>query len=556
MPNFAVPLLDNARKASDAMRAWLALPPSTPIDYPFADSDVAQLQRVSADPDGFVLDDQTWQDLLLAPWLAGVSNEVSIAGRQELYRRLRTGLSDPERAALAHRLRALQDEPTRIDALKEALRTLREADTEIAALLFEGKALMPPGWLGWRWLLPLALIGSIAAVILSPLAWIASAAVLYTLIALQMRYHERVEAWSRSLKTVQLLLGAASRLGREAPGGMPDAAGYAGRLNHSLSRSLVARFSPDGGAYGDWFALANVRHYFRTHALVLRERAFLQTCWMHCAALEADAALARHLLANTGWCWSDTAAEGELVIEDGIHPLLAAPTGLSIGLEGQGAFISGPNGVGKSTFLRMLGLNLVLARAFGICYARSARLPTLPVYASMQNEDSLQGGQSLYMSELARAQALLAAADGPHPGVCLIDEIFRGTNHVESVAASAAVLDTLAARSMVLVSSHNLVLASLLEHRLAPHCIGRDDDGRLALAPGVLDRTNGIALLGVQGFGAEIEQKAQRVAAWLTGYLGRPEAGAHVLACNGKPRVRDCKEKPGTHDSVPGSQAA
>jgi hypothetical protein len=48
-------------------------------------------------------------------------------------------------------------------------------------------------------------------------------------------------------------------------------------------------------------------------------------------------------------------------------------------------------------------------------------------------------------------------------------------------------------------------------------------------AAAVLDRTNGIALLGAQGFGREIERKAEQVAAWLTGYLGRPEAGAHVL---------------------------
>lgn len=237
---------------------------------------------------------------------------------------------------------------------------------------------------------------------------------------------------------------------------------------------------------------------------------FLRACWLRCASLEADLALARHLAASGTWCWADRAQQDGLEIADGIHPLLAAPSGLSIALRGQGAFISGPNGAGKSTFLRMLGLNLVLARAFGICHAWRARLPMLPVYASMQNEDSLLDGQSLYMAELARARALLAAADGQHPGLCLIDEIFGGTNHIESVAAAAAVLDTLAARSTVLVSSHNLVLASLLEHRLAPYCLGRDGDGRLVLAPGVLDRTNGIALLGAQGFGREIERKAKQ----------------------------------------------
>jgi MutS domain V len=531
LPPLAAPLFDTATRLLRSMRSLLALSRATPIDYPFADSDVAQLQRVSAAPDSFALDDQTWNDLLLGAYLDRVSGEVSIAGRQELYRRLRAGQDDTARAAFRERLRALLDDPARAAAATEALQPLRGADTEIAALLFEGEAAAPPRWLSWTALLPLALAASLAAVILSPLAWIGTAAVLYVLIALQMRYHERVEAWKRALNTVQLLLLATSRLGATLPGEPPDAAPAARRLHRSLSRSLLARISPDLAGYGDWFALANVRHYFRSNAIVFRERAFLRACWLRCASLEADLALARHLGAHGGWCWAETSAADALAIEEGIHPLLAAPTGL----RGQGAFISGPNGAGKSTLLRMLGLNLVLARAFGICHARSARLPMLPVYASMQNEDSLLDGRSLYMGELARARALLAAAEGPHPGLCLIDEIFRGTNHVESVAAAAAVLDTLAARAFVLVSSHNLELASLLEHRLAPYCLRRDGAGRLALAPGVLDRTNGIALLGTQGFGAEIEHKAQQVAAWLTGYLGRPEAGAHVLRAAGAP---------------------
>jgi hypothetical protein len=217
-------LFDAARKAGQATRSMLNLALATPIDYPFADSDVAQLQRLSAAPDSFALDDQTWSDLLLPAYLASVSNEVSIAGRRELYRRLRAGL----------------DDPARIAAASDALRPLRGADTEIASLLFAGEPAAPPRWLGWTWLLPLAVLVSLAAVILSPLAWIATAAALYALMALQMRYHERVETWQRSLNTVQLLLLATSRPGANALGEAPDA-GYAVRLNRSLSRSFLAR---------------------------------------------------------------------------------------------------------------------------------------------------------------------------------------------------------------------------------------------------------------------------------------------------------------------------
>lgn len=514
------------------LRRWLALPdvtPIAPLDYPFADSDVAQLHRVMHDPANASLDEQTWNDLMLAPYLDSLCASTSIFGRQELYRRLRAGLDDSDCAALGARLRALQADSGRQARIAQALQALRQADTEVAGLLFEGAAPTAPPWLGWTWLLPLALLASLAGVILTPASWLGTAVVLYLLIALQMRHHEQFEEWKRSLGTVQALLVATSTLGDGADG-LPDAATRAARLNRRLSRSLAARMSPDGGAYGDWFMLANVKHYFTSSTRVFEERAFLLACYRHCAALEADLALARHLAAGNGWCWAERSAAGVVEIEDGRHPLLPAPAVLSIALCGKGAFISGPNGVGKSTFLRMLGLNLVAARAFGFCYAARARLPPLPVYASMQNDDSLLEGQSLYMAELARARALLDAANGPHPGICLIDEIFRGTNHVESVAAAAAVLDTLAARTQVVVSSHNVVLASLLEHRLAAYRIERSGPGTLALVPGVLVRTNGIALLRERGFDTEVSARAEKVAAWLTGYLGHPDAGAHVLA--------------------------
>ncbi|MDN4061076.1 hypothetical protein QPK31_22925 [Massilia sp. YIM B02769] len=527
MTAFAASLFDSFRKGARSLLAW---PDATPIDYPFADSDIAQLHRVAPASDA-PLDDQTWNDLLLPRYHESLSGGVSIFGRQGLYRRLRGGASDAECADQADRLRALMADPARRTQLEASLRPLRDADTETADLLFEGKALPAPAWLRWTWLLPLALLASIAGVILTPLSWLATAGILYLLIAGQMRYHERVEAWKRALNTLQMLLLASSTVGTRdaaAPDALREGAQHAAKLSGRLSRSMFTRMSQDGGAYGDWFMLSNVKHYFRTQAIVFAERDFLIGCYLACAELEADLALARSLLASSQWCWAERSS-GAIEIGAGVHPLLAAPDGLSVALKDKGAFISGPNGSGKSTFLRMLGLNLVVARAFGFCHARRARLPALPVYASMQNEDSLLEGQSLYMAELRRAKELIALAEGPHPGICLIDEIFRGTNHVESVASSAAVLDTLAARSKVVVSSHNLVLASLLEHRLEALCIGRDEEGRLVLAPGVLAQTNGIALLASQGFGPEIEGKAKKVADWLESYLGQPEAGAHVL---------------------------
>jgi len=115
------------------------------------------------------------------------------------------------------------------------------------------------------------------------------------------------------------------------------------------------------------------------------------------------------------------------------------------------------------------------------------------------------------------------------PAIFLIDEIFRGTNQLESVSGSAAVPDTLAESGCVLVSSHNLILAPLLTRRLAPLCVARVD-GRLQVEPGVLKETNGISLLATVDVDGVLAAKAGRVHDQLAAYyLAYPQACESVL---------------------------
>lgn len=465
------------------------------------------------------LDDATWRDLLLPRYTDMLAPGTSIFGRQVLERDLRGGLDDAAVASRRARVQALLDDPAQLDALERKLACLREADTDVAALLFADTQPPRPAWVGRLLWLPVLLAASIAAALLvSPWGWVGTGVAMYFLVMVHMRYQDRVGLWTRSVRALQMLLRACSLLdgsGLALASSFTGRGARAGRLSRSLDRSLLAASGvPGAREYADWFAAADVRHYYRTLARVFGARDFLRECYWLCAELEADVALARHLRTRPTWCWATRTGARTLAVEGGVHPLLDEARGLSVALDGKGAFLSGQNGVGKSTFLRMLGLNLVVARAFGFCYAQAASLPALPVVASMQNEDSLLGGQSLYVAELARARALLARARGPRPVVCLVDEIFRGTNHEESVSAATAVADALARHALVVVSSHNLVLGSLLAESLAPWRIVRRGDG-LQLEPGVLGRTNGVALLAEHGFDAAIQRKAEQVAGWL-----------------------------------------
>lgn len=496
---------------------WFQIVEEEPSDHLFADSDLGQLHRLTGDASRAAIDDATWNDLLLGQYCGQLSAETSIFGQQVLYQRLREG------SGASERVKMLVDDPAALKQAHATCKSLRRADREIASLLFDTESPAVPVWVGKTWLLPLALALAGAASIWFPAALLVLGWILYFNVAAQMRFHSQVEAWVRTNKSLQMLLRVVSLLGG------PDA-GQAGRINRGITRSPAQAALPPLPQYLDWFALANVDHYFKCWRLVARHRDFLQRCLLEVANLEADVALARYLLATPQYCWAQESDARKLSVSAVVHPLLAQAQALDITLDGRGAFISGQNAVGKSTLLRTLGINLASARAFGFCHAAAATVPLLPVYSSMQSEDSMLGGESLYMAELRRAKELLAAADGPHPGIYLIDEIFRGTNHLESVSAAAAVLDVLGEKGLVVVSSHNLVLASLLEHRLAPLCVAKDAQGRLTLRAGVLAHTNGIALLAERGFGRQIEDGAARVFDWLDGYLAHPAGASGVLA--------------------------
>jgi hypothetical protein len=518
--------------ARAAVSSLLPVTPPTPNHF-FTPQDIGRLHGLDgAHPAS--IDAQTWDDLLLESFEDKLAPDASIFGRQMLHRRLRAGVTDDECQAQRARLQTLIDDPAHLAALDAHLRLLRHADADVATLLFSETPPVTPWWSRWLWSLPLLLLVSVAALVTLPLGWLLTLAALTPLMALQMRYHQPLESWVATIRSLHALLATVGLLGKgsgalSAP--FVEARAAAQRLHVRLARPVILRMIPGGRQYADWFAAGNVAHYFRTARIVFGQRVFLRECYLACANLELDVALARHLIAAPRWCWVERGDARELLLEGGVHPLMAQPAPLSLSLRGRGAFVSGQNASGKSTFLRMVGLNLIAARAFGFGYATRARLPALPVRASMQNEDSLLGGESLYMAELRRARELLDAAGQP-AGICLIDEVFRGTNHLESVSAAAAVLEQLAARDLVLVSSHNLVLAPLLRAQFDALYIDTAS-GSPVLQEGVLRNPNGIALLATQGFGAQIEGRAAEVARWLSSHLAEPAEPAPTAGVPG-----------------------
>ena len=239
--------------------------------------------------------------------------------------------------------------------------------------------------------------------------------------------------------------------------------------------------------------------------------------------LEELAAFAVLRYDEPDWCLPAVTDEADRLDGRGLaHPLLSAArvgNDVTVGPAGTFLLLTGSNMSGKSTLLRSLGANVVLAQAGAPACAAELRLPPLRIGTSILIEDSLASGVSLFMAELLRIREVVAlarqSASGGARTLYLLDEILRGTNSAERREAVRRVLGhLLAAGAIGAISTHDLELVAAPE--LAGACQAKHFRETLRpsgerplmtfdylLRPGLASTRNALALLDLVGLGPE-----------------------------------------------------
>ena len=170
--------------------------------------------------------------------------------------------------------------------------------------------------------------------------------------------------------------------------------------------------------------------------------------------------------------------------------------------------ISGSNMSGKSTMLRTVGVNSVLAFAGASVRARRLRISSLAVGASISRQDSLQEGTSRFYAEIKRLRQIVDIAGGSIPLLFLVDEILNGTNsHDRRIGAEAVVRGLVDRGAIGMITTHDLALARIAEplaDRAANiHFEDSIQDGRIAfdytIRAGIVRKSNALALMRAVG---------------------------------------------------------
>ncbi|WP_432664518.1 hypothetical protein R9X47_28815 [Wukongibacter baidiensis] len=216
------------------------------------------------------------------------------------------------------------------------------------------------------------------------------------------------------------------------------------------------------------------------------------------------------------YCTPIFSEEHELQIKQIYHPLIDEPVCNTVSLDNS-CIITGSNASGKSTYIKAIAINVILAQSIHTCMAKQMILPYARVITSMAVRDDLMAGESYYIKEIKYLKRIIQNLSEERLVICVIDEILRGTNTEERIAASASILRFLSKKNCIaIVASHDIELTQILDnlydnYHFTEQMQEKDIIFDYKIYKGASNSKNAIKLLKYVGFPDEIIAEARNI---------------------------------------------
>jgi len=422
-----------------------------------------------------VVDDKTWSDLEFPTFFKILDTTITPIGRQYLFNQLRT--YQFEKGELNRRYRAYEVLATDHELRENIQLALKHLEMDSAAYIADLLLGPEPEKLPLQQLVvPCMLLAIVAVpVALAHLAPIWLCAIPF---AINMFIARKVDltlgpSVGALLDCGQLLKVANGVAARRSQVDLP----YLNQLvaEIPLRKELAAkvrslawldkvRNSNFGGIaiIADLFFLLKFALYGRSIERFLRTRTLWLSTFELVGAVDAAIAIAGFLQRHPQHCRPTLVEESTIQIKNGYHALIIQPVKNSITLTGHSALVTGSNMTGKTTFIKMVAMNVVLGHTLGFCLADRATLPRSAVRALIHGDQSVETGKSRYFAEAEAIRDFVEEAASGGCRIFILDEPYSGTNTVERVAVAKAVLRAIGQHAQVLVTTHDVELQHLL----------------------------------------------------------------------------------------------
>lgn len=231
--------------------------------------------------------------------------------------------------------------------------------------------------------------------------------------------------------------------------------------------------------------------------------------------IDMEIAIASFRKSLPQWCCPSLQSDGAISVEEISHPLMADAIPNDFVLK-KGVVLTGANASGKSTFMKAVAINVILAQTINTCVAKNMKMPAIQVMTSMALRDDVLQGESYYMREIKYLKRMLDELETGEPMLFVIDEILKGTNTRERLAASNAILSYMVQKQgFLLIATHDLELVYALKNRYDTYYFDSQVHEKDIVFPykirrGIVGKTNAIDLMELLDFPEEITDQARR----------------------------------------------
>lgn len=489
--------------------------------------------------DRFLIDDITWNDLSMDQMFVNMNTTVSSCGEDVLYAMLRLPEFDEEvlkeRNRLIEYFRTHQKERENVQMLVREVRKI--SSMSLSDYIFVLKDVEQKGVVKYVLLACLTLAG-IGAIFVQPLT---GALLLLVILCfngyIHMKDSKKIEPYLNCFLCILRLLKAADGFSKMKN---PEIQEHLDRIEgvrkklQGFRRGAFLVTSANAMQDGlEAFVLSYLKIMFQVDIIkfysmvkgVRGHEAEIDELFTAMGELDALIAVAsfREYLPYYSIPelrkWEDRKEMEQISVEmtDLYHPLIPNPVANSIRIDG-GILVTGSNASGKSTFLKTVALNAILSQTIYTCISHSYRGDYVKVMTSMALRDNLEGGESYYIVEIKSLQRILEECEKKQPVLCIVDEVLRGTNTIERIAASSRILKYLSQPYVLpLAATHDIELSYILEKQYENYHFEeeiKDHDVlfNYQLKEGRATTRNAIKLLEMIGYNQKIVSEAQEAA--------------------------------------------
>jgi hypothetical protein len=475
------------------------------------------------------ISDRTCQDLDLEEVFRYIDRTSSVVGQQFLYNQIRTIPSDSQRVdRMEYLIQMLNESTGTKSAVLKQLRGLASRDAYyISALLFENH-MAKPRWFPIVYVLSLLSVCAISLSILFPQVLI----FLLFLLPVNFGFHywnkNNLYQYGSSIPQLVRLNQAAKELSKfrgldRAGSSLKESIAKLDDLGFSMSLfKIEAKLQSEVGLIVEYLIellkalfLIEPILLFKTLKALDSLRPQIQKIYTFVA--EIDVALSVGALRETTtWCRPLLSeSKKEMNILDMCHPLIYKGVPNSIGIGKKSVLLTGSNMSGKTTFIRTVGLNAILAQTINTCFAKEFTMPQMRIHSAVRIADDLLNEKSYYFEEVLTIKKLLDEVESE--SLFLLDELFKGTNTTERIAAGKAILSYLNnGNNIVFVSTHDRELAAYLHdtydvYHFTEVIQGNDIEFDYKIKTGSLKTTNAIRILELNGFPEVVIREAVEI---------------------------------------------